>query len=102
MKEPKEMTIEELGEAIDEDAMSIGLAVAEIFKTVTAVGCRLPNMELHTETICLSVDDSGISVYVGRPGHSGQCYGDDEEFGGYDDFDEDFDDEEERIYDEID
>ena len=90
------MTIEELSKAIDEDSMNIGLAVAEIYKTVTAAAAHLPNMELHTETICLSVDDYGISVHVGRPVHRVNCSGDE----GFDDYD-DFDDEEERIYDEI-
>ena len=97
MKKPEEMTCEELEKAIDEDAMKIGLAIATIFKTVTTAAAHLPNMELHTETICLSVDDDGVTVHIGRP-HDCSCDYDGEE--DYDDFD--FECEEERLYDEID
>ena len=97
MKKPEEMTPEELSKAIDEDAMGIGLAIATIYKTVTTATAHLPNMELHTETICLSVDDNGVSVHIGRP-HGRHCgYDRDEDC---DDFD--FENEEERLYDEID
>ena len=96
MKKPEEMTPEELSKAIDEDAMSIGLAIATIYKTVTTATAHLPNMELHTETICMSVDGDGVSVHIGRP-HDCCCDHDDEDFNDYD-----FEDEEERLYDEID
>lgn len=96
MKKPEEMTRAELEAAIDENAADIGLTIAAIYKTVTMAACHLPNMELHTESICLSVDDDGISVHIGRPG----C------FKKHPDEEEDpvqgLDDEEEgRIYDEF-
>ena len=96
MKKPEDMAHEELGAVIDDDAANIGLAIATIYKTVMMAACRLPNMELHTESICLSVDDDGISVHIGRPG----CFKNhpDEE----EDLDQGFDDDEEgRIYDEF-
>ncbi len=95
MKKPEEMTHEELSTAIDEDAMGIGLAIAAIYKTVTMAVSHLPNMELHTEIICLSVDDEGISIHIGRP-HDGYRSYEDEDGDDYDM------NEEERDYDEID
>ena len=96
-KMPEEMSIEELVEAMDKDATRIGLTIAELYRTVTMAMASLPDMELHTETICLSVDDRGITVHVGNP-HRGSCKHDD-----FDDNDnqDDFDDEEGMIYDEL-
>jgi len=96
MKKPEDMTQEELRAAIDENAADIGLTIAALYKTVTMAVCHLPNMELHTESICLSVNDDGISVHIGHPG----CFKNHPD--GEECLDQDFgDDEEERIYDEF-
>ena len=96
-KIPEEMTIEELIEAMDEDAMRIGLTIAKLYRAVTTAMVELPDLELHTETICLSVDGGGITVHVCSPHH--ECGQDDD---CNDDFDDDLDEEEEgTIYDEF-
>ncbi len=64
-KNSENMTMEELEKAMDQDAKRIGLTIAELYRTVTMAMGSLPNMELHTKLISLSVTDCGITVHVG-------------------------------------
>ncbi len=64
-KNSENMTMEELEKAMDQDAKRIGLTIAELYRTVTMAMGSLPNMELHTKLISLSVTDCGITVRVG-------------------------------------
>ncbi|MCM1530336.1 MAG: hypothetical protein NC093_10130 [Alistipes sp.] len=57
-------TLKELERRIDAGAAHIGLVIADIFTFLTKSAAMLPNMELHTELLNLTVDDSGISVYI--------------------------------------
>ena len=100
-KNPEEMSAEELVKAMDEDSARIGLVIADLYRTLVTAMKELPDMELHTEFICLSVNDDGISAFAGDrhrcEGHerSGDCY-------DRDGYERDFtDDEEGMIYDEI-
>lgn len=53
-----------LEKKIDAGAAHIGLVIADIFTFLTKSAAMLPDMELHTELLNLTVDDSGISVYI--------------------------------------
>lgn len=99
-KMPEEMNIEELIEAMDEDAKRIGLTIADLYRTVTTAMAELPDMELHTAVISLSVNDCGITVHIGNPHRRRGEHDDFDDFD--DDFDDDLEDEEEgTIYDEF-
>ena len=101
-KNPEEMNVEELIKAMDEDAARIGLVVADLYRTLVTTMKELPDMELHTEFICLTVNDDGISAFVGD---RHRCEGHDRsgDFYDKDSYDKDFaDDEEGMLYDEID
>ncbi len=99
-KKPERMTVEELVKAMDEDAKHIGLTIADLYRTATMAMASLPNMELRTELICLSVTEHGITVHVGH-----DCRGCHECDDDYDDYDEDdmndFEEGENGIYDEF-
>lgn len=57
-------TLNTLERKIDEGAANIGLVIADIFTFLTKSAAMLPDMELHTGLLDLTVDDSGISVYI--------------------------------------
>lgn len=77
-------TLKELERKIDAGAAHIGLVIADIFTFLTQSATMLPDMELHTELLDLTVDDNGISVYIKHPCNSSD--GDD----NYDDEEEEF------------
>lgn len=62
-------TLKEMEQKIDAGAAHIGLVVADIFTFLTKSAAMLPDMELHTDTIDLTVNDSGIAVHISRPAH---------------------------------
>ena len=100
-KNPEEMNAEELIKAMDEDSARIGLVIADLYRTLVMAMKRLPDMELHTEYIDLTVNNQGISAFVADLHRSDGYEGDDDRC--EDDQDRDFaDDEEGMIYDEID
>lgn len=57
-------TLNVLEKKIDAGAAHIGLVIADIFTFLTKSAALLPDMELHTEQLDLTVDDNGISVYI--------------------------------------
>lgn len=61
---PTDDTLKALERKIDAGAAHIGLVIADIFTFLTKSAAMLPSMELHTELLDLTVDDSGISVYI--------------------------------------
>lgn len=63
-------TLKEMEQKIDAGAAHIGLVVADIFTFLTKSAAMLPDMELHTENIDLTVNDSGIAVHINRSVHS--------------------------------
>ncbi len=75
-----------LEEKIDAGAAHIGLVIADIFTFLTKSAAMLPDMELHTELLNLTVDDSGISVYIKHQDNISED-------------NDDYDDEEELLYD---
>lgn len=79
-------TLKVLEKKIDAGAAHIGLVIADIFTFLTKSAAMLPDMELHTELLNLTVDDSGISVYIKYQDNIGED-------------NDDFDDEEELLYD---
>lgn len=67
---------------IDAGAAHMGLVIADIFTFLTKSAAMLPDMELHTELLDLTVDDSGISAHIKYPDNSGENnadYDDEEE-----------------------
>ena len=81
-KSAKEMTREELSKALDEDFSGIGLTIAGIYKTLTTAMASLPNMELHTRQLCVSVGDDSISACIHLNSEDGcDRYQDDDEEG---------------------
>ena len=60
-------TLKILEKKIDAGAAHIGLVIADIFTFLTKSAAILPDIELHTELLDLTVDDSGISVYIKHP-----------------------------------
>lgn len=62
-------TLKEMEQKIDAGATHIGLVVADIFTFLTKSAAMLPDMELHTDTLDLTVNDSGIAVHISRPAH---------------------------------
>jgi len=101
---------------VDQASVGIGLIIADLFKTVALAAAHLPDLELHTELIDVVVNDDSILVRIvglsddeedvpthyhskaGKHGcfHSHKDCGFDEE----DWYPEDYDEEEERLYDE--
>lgn len=79
-------TLKILEKKIDAGAAHIGLVIADIFTFLTKSAAMLPDMELHTELLELTVDDSGITVYIKHPDNRSKS-------------DNDYDDEEELLYD---
>lgn len=74
-------TLKEMEQKIDAGAAHIGLVVADIFTFLTKSAAMLPDMELHTENIDLTVNDSGIAVHISRPTHcDADDYEEEEEF----------------------
>lgn len=78
-------TLKMLEEKIDARAAHVGLVIADIFTFLTKSAAMLPDMELHTELLDLTVDDSGISVYIKHSDNISE--------------DDDYNDEEELLYD---
>ena len=95
-KPEKNHVLDEIGKAVDDHAVEIGVTVSDIFKFLTITAAVLPNMELELEMIHLKVDDSGIFVEITRPCHK-RCE-DCGDFSDDDDFDE-WDEEEGLLYD---
>lgn len=62
-------TLKEMEQKIDAGAAHIGLVAADIFTFLTKSAAMLPDMELHTDTLDLTVNDSGIAVHISRPAH---------------------------------
>lgn len=79
-------TLKMLERKIDAGASHIGLVIADIFTFLTKSAALLPDMELHTGLLDLTVDDSGISVYIKHTDSKSKS-------------DNDYDDEEELLYD---
>lgn len=79
-------TLNVLEKKIDAGAAHIGLVIADIFTFLTKSAAMLPDMELHTELLDLTVDDSGISVYIKHQDNISED-------------NDDYDDEEELLYD---
>lgn len=77
-------TLKMLERKIDAGAAHIGLVIADIFTFLTKSAAMLPDMELHTELLNMTVDDSGISVFIKHPNN--RCK-----------IDNDYDDEEEEL-----
>ena len=106
------MIIEEVSHGIDMEAADIGLAVADLFKTLALAAVRLPNMEMYSDLISVVVDDDSITVSVtslsckdnkkhGGKTRAGRCRCSGEVAPGYeeDNYNPYKDDEEERVYD---
>lgn len=74
-------TLKKMEQEIDAGAAHIGLVVADIFTFLTKSAATLPDMELRTENIDLTVNDSGITVHINRSAHSvADDYDEEEEF----------------------
>ena len=106
------VNIEELSRAIDMESAGIGLAIADLFKSVTQAAVQLPNMELYSDLISVVVDDDSITVSVtgldqkesskySDKARAGRCHCCSEADPGYeeDSYNPYGDDEEERVYD---
>ena len=63
-KSPADMSMAELGQAIDSDCKQIGLTVAGVYKALTMAAAKLPDMDLDTERISITVNEGGIYVFV--------------------------------------
>lgn len=74
-------TLKEMEQEINAGAAHIGLVVTDIFTFLTKSAAMLPDMELHTDTIDLTVNDSDIAVHISRPAHhDADDYEEEEEF----------------------
>ncbi len=74
-------TLKKMEQEIDAGTAHIGLVVADIFTFLTKSAAMLPDMELHTDTIDLTVNDSDIAVHISRPAHcDADDYEEEEEF----------------------
>lgn len=74
-------TLKAMEKKIDAGAAHIGLVIADIFTFLTKSAAMLPDMELHTELLDMTVDDSEISVCIKHSDNSGEDddYNDEEE-----------------------
>ncbi len=75
-------TLKGLEKKIDEGASHIGLVIADIITFLTKSAAMLPEMNLHTELIDLTVYDCGISVqikYLDNSSENDADYDDEEE-----------------------
>ena len=66
-KKPQEDIMDVLEKVIDCEAARIGLTVADIFKTLTRAAATLPDIELDTEFMHLTIDEDGIFVDIPLP-----------------------------------
>lgn len=87
-------SLKELEKQIEAGVAHTGQAIADIFTYLSKVGAKLPNMELHTNQMCLVVTDAGMSVKIMLPN---RIAGD--SFFGEAKPDEDEDEEEGLLYD---
>ena len=97
---------------VDKAAVGIGLIIADLFETVSLAAAHLPNLDLHSDLIDVVVDEDSILVRIvglgetkGRSCDDGLCEyhshrTKDRGFEEDDWYPEDYDDEEERVYDE--
>lgn len=72
-------TLKKMEQKIDAGAAHIGLVVADIFTFLTKSASVLPDMELHTENIDLTVNDRSIAVHISRSAHCGADDNEEEE-----------------------
>lgn len=79
-------TLKKLEMKINAGAAHIGLVIADIFTFLTKSAAMLPNMELHTELLNMTVDDGEISVVIKHSDNRSKI-------------DNNYDEEEELLYD---
>lgn len=83
-KHSNDSTLKAMEQKIDAGAAQIGLVIADIFTFLTKSAAMLPEMNLHTELLDLTVDDCGISVQIKYPDNGSENDAD------YDDEEEEF------------
>ena len=107
--------LEHLEEQMNREFMQAGKTLAELYRAMCTAAAKLPNLELHTELMCVHNDEDGLTVIFHRDVAEGIASdpddeadeddesddsnddddGGDYEFGDYYDFNE----EEEMLYD---
>lgn len=98
LKDSFDGALKELEKALDEGFIESGKVLAQMFRTLCNTALRLPNMSLHTDLMCLTNTDDGLSVYFNRR-KADHMDADDWDEDDEDDGDE-YDDEEGTLYDE--
>ena len=89
--------------ALDESFIESGKVLAQMFRTLCKTALKLPNMTLHTDLMCLTNTDDGLSVHFNRRKADNLDTNDrdeNEDDGSDHSFFDDFDDEEGMLYDE--
>ena len=93
--------LEHLAIEMDKDFMRAGKALAELYRAVCTAAAKLPDLELHTELMCVMNNEDKLTVIFHRDAaEAGMPDLDDEDDDeeAWDDEDED-EDEEEKLYD---
>ena len=104
--------LEHLEEQMNREFMQAGKTLAELYRAMCTAAAKLPNLELHTELMCVHNDEDGLTVIFHRDVAEGIASDPDDEGGDDDDDDEegdggdyefgdyyDFNEEEEMLYD---
>ncbi len=82
---------------MDKDFMRVGKTLAELYRAVCTAAAKLPDLELHTELMCVVNNDDKLTVIFHRDAVEAGMHGLDEE--DDDEDDEDDEDEEVKLYD---
>lgn len=88
--------LEHLAIEMDKDFMRAGRALAELYRAVCTAAAKLPELELHTELMCVQNTDDELTVIFHRDAAEAGMRADDEADDTPDDDDYDLTDEEEE------
>ena len=71
--------LEQLAIEMDKDFMRAGKALAELYRAVCTAAAKLPELELHTELMCVQNSDDELTVIFHRDAAEAGMRGDDED-----------------------
>ncbi len=94
--------LEHIEEDMDQSFMRSGKTLAELFRSVCIAALKLPNLELHTELMCVINDENSLTVIVHRDeaeAKSDENADDSDGMNDYSNYDNYDEEEEERLYD---
>lgn len=71
--------LEQLAIEMDKDFMRAGKALAELYRAICTAAAKLPELELHTELMCVQNSDDELTVIFHRDAAEASMRDDDED-----------------------